>query len=1040
MRVDEKYNVNLTNYSSAEQELINFQNTLDSLSNSDSVRREEIRTAMQSFKDTVNSNLIEIKSEEWGKQVSVRGGEYYGQVAFGEVKTGGAISFMSTDEGDDTGLYLHMLVTTTCHEIDGFVYVYSDGHIVFFDGALYPNESRWATNFFQQRIFTSCKNLGTEDQAANSNLVSQSALLFPEKFTAAHRQRGHSGIYFILVYDIDKFPNGIPELTARFKGYNQVYDPRIDATTYSNNAALCLAAYITDTNIGAGYTLEDLDLESLSTAADVCDERVILQNGAGENRYECNGVFEASSSNDHKKIMQEMALAMGGYICNSGGKWRFYAGAYSTPVVDLDESDLRSGMKITAKPGKDSILNRIKGQYRGDLTDWEWGDYPPIQNSFYIDIDGEELEAVYDFAFVSSSSQCQRIAKIKLEEARQWIQVEAEFCMKMYQAICGENVTITNERMGWEQKPFRIIDYSFNSQFLDSGEIITIRAVLRETAAGIFDWNNGEETIIDLAPNTQLPDPTKLPIPQNLTLSSGTAELDIRTDGTVFSRIYLTWDATTNPFVLTDGSWFVQYKKSSEEIWRTSGYIDGEQNSHWILDLADGELYDVRVRAETNFKGEWAVAAGYLVLGKQEKPSTPSNLRASTSKKGILLEWDGITDLDLSYYEIRRGATFVSGVYVDVTTSTSYLIPTQASGHYYFTLAAKDTSKIYSDAIAVEVVIIGPGRVGNLKGVVIYNMVQLSWDAPTGWSFPIKEYKIYRGNTFGSATYLGSVSATLKALQEFLSGTYTYWVTAVDEYGNESLESGVTLVVDAPPFFQLFDKQDIDFTTAITLTNILIEDGTLLAPVNTTETWQEHFVDNSFATPQAQIDAGYPLYIEPATLGNGIFESVIDYGGSLGAVIIGLSISSSWIDGSGEVIPTISYSADGSSYTDGQVGSYQIIGTSFRYVKIKLAVAADDRASIVRISSAIVTLQVKRTRDEGTLSAISTDASGTEIIPNYTFLDVFEGSIKLLPQGSTAAIASYAVVENAVKVFLWNTSGVRISGTVAWSLEGIIGE
>jgi hypothetical protein len=34
---------------------------------------------------------------------------------------------------------------------------------------------------------------------------------------------------------------------------------------------------------------------------------------------------------------------------------------------------------------------------------------------------------------------------------------------------------------------------------------LSIDLVLRETASGVFDWSSGEETAIDLAPNTMLP-------------------------------------------------------------------------------------------------------------------------------------------------------------------------------------------------------------------------------------------------------------------------------------------------------------------------------------------------------------------------------------------------------------------------------------------------------------------------------------------------------------------------------------------------------
>jgi hypothetical protein len=45
-------------------------------------------------------------------------------------------------------------------------------------------------------------------------------------------------------------------------------------------------------------------------------------------------------------------------------------------------------------------------------------------------------------------------------------------------------------------------------------------------------------------------------------------------------------------------------------------------------------------------------------------------------------------------------------------------------------------------------------------------------------------------------------------------------------------------------------------------------------PVNTTETWADHFVNNSWTSPSAQISAGYPYYIQP-TLGTSYYEEVL---------------------------------------------------------------------------------------------------------------------------------------------------------------------
>ncbi len=1036
--VDDKYSYNANLIGMANIQISWLEAELESLSYDQKDRREVLRQSIQMMKDNTNAMLLEIEASEWGRQVSVRGAEGYGQVCYGEVKTGGLISFMSADEGD-SGNYIHVYVTVACHEIDGFQFVYLDGNVVELAGGIYPNGSQWSVNDYPNLVFVSCRSLGDVDQVANSDLVGQSAALFPNKWTSSHRQRGLAGVYLIMMYDAVAFPNGEPEIAVKFKGKNDIYDPRDASTGWSNNAALCLANYLCDATVGLGYNWAEIDEDSLMQAADDCDEWVTLKDGSTEKRYTCNGVFAASNSNNHKQIIEQLELAMAGHVVWSGDKWFFFSGKYRAPVLNLTEADLRSAIKIVTKPSKREVFNGVKGQHRGDLTSWEWADFPPVTNSTYKTQDGERLWLEQNYSFVSSSSQAQRISKILLELSRQWIEVEVTVTPIVLQAIAGDNITLTLEWSGWSSKPFRVQTLQILEENTDEGPVITCQLRLREIASGCFDWANGEETKIDLAPNTQLPDPRKLPTPQNLTLTSGTDELDIRSDGTVFSRVKVTWDSTTNPYILTDGVYRIQYKKSIEANFRDYGTIDGTLTNCWILDVADGVAYDVRIRAETSGgKSPWATKTGYVVTGKLELPSAPSNLIATMDKKGILLSWTGISDLDLAGYEIRSGATFGAGSYVDITRSTSYLIPTQAAGLHNYAVAAKDTSKLYSDAVAVSLQVVAPSAVRSLRGLVLNNMVQLAWSEPTSYSFPVKEYQIRKGATFAAAEVLGSVSATLKTIQEFLAGTYTYWVVGVDEHGNFGTEASITLLVDAPPLFELIADRLIDFATAITLTNCAVDAGALVAPVNTTETFQDHFDDNTWATPQAQIDAGYPIYAQPSSTSVGTFESVIDFGATISSVMIRLSYVGEWADGDGSITPRISYSPDNSTWTNGTDGAAQIIGSSFRYVKIRFVVDGDDDSSIASITEARVRLEVKSSSETGVTAAVSTDATGTLVVFAGTFLDIFEGSFQPAYQGSNAYIPSYTVVGNEVRVFLWNTSGARVSGNVSWSVNGII--
>lgn len=1023
------------------EEIAKFTKWLNQNPGADEQERTNYNQAIlfvQADVDRLEQSILPIDQKEWGQNLSIRTADPVRQVAYGECRIGGCITFATTDQ-QNTGEYLHIYITATGHEIDGFNKLYLDGNGVTFASDLYPNHALWANGKWANRVFCSARSLGTSSQAANSDLVGQSELHFADKWTSAHRQRGCSGVYLIMLYDFALFPNGLPEIAIKGKWKNDIYDPRDDSTGWTDNAALCLANYLMDAEFGLGCAPSEIDMDSLEIAADICDEVVTNRDGSTEKRYAANGAFQASRSNNHKDILQALCDAMGGYIGYSSGKWRFYAGAWRAPVAHFTEGDLRSGLSIKAKPSKRDVVNAVRGKYRGSKSFWTWTDYPPVRNSFYQDEDGERLWLEQDLLFTTSPAACQRIAKIRLEESRQPIEITADFSLAAMNVLVGENVTLTLERLGFDAKEFVVTEWQCNPNISASAGAPFIRLRLRETAAGVFDWNNGEETTVDLAPNTNLPELVAPKTPTGLTLESGTEHLDIRTDGTVFTRIYVYWDATTNPAMLTGGRWEVQYKKTIEDPvsarWRAGGYVDGENSNHYILDVADGEMYDVRVRAITLVLGEWAMVTGHLVIGKTAPPAAPTNFRAVLTTRGVELSWDAVPELDVSYYEIRLGSTWAGSTLIEKTAATSYLWAAQTTGGYTVLLAAKDTSGNYSDAVAVSLDVDAPSAPRNITAQVVNNMITLRWDAPATHSFPIREYRIYK-RVSGIDELLGSVNANIKTLMEFTAGVYTYVIRAVDTYGNEGAPGSITIYVDPPPMFELLSDVILEPTDATT-TNAIIDGEYLVMPIDPTQTVQSHFEDNSWDTPQDQIDAGFPIFIQPAIALPANVTHVIDYGATVAGCLISLSFVGEWVDGDGTVTPTIGYSTDGTTYTD-TVDVSQVYSDSFRYVRVQWDVEGDDTSSIYRLSQCRLRLEVRPEEQEGAVSCASSDSGGTTITFTKPFLDVFEDSIQLSFRGSSAYIPSYSIAGNVVSVYLWTTGGARASGTVTYRVRGLV--
>lgn len=1033
-KVDDSYLYNLQAQALADRQTQDLENWFDSIEDPSSDIKAFYDQTLSAINTGLANTLIDIDSQEWGQNISVRSSDAPQQVCYGSCRLGGTVSFLSANQGD-TGRWLHIFVTYAGHEIDRVTDLYLDGEKVSFPSTTDGNGrklfgqasvgSKW-----ENLVFLSAISRGEADQVANSDLVGQSAALFPGKWTSVHRQRGSAGIYLILLYDLEVFKNGIPEIAIEGQWKNDIADPR-SSTGYSNNAALCLANYMQDTKFGPGISSSYFDDANLIYAANACDDL----------NYTINGQFQASRGYGHQAVIADMARAMAGDAVWTGSKWLLYPGKWRAPSLTLDETHLRGAVRLLSKPSKRDIFNAVQGRYRTDKTYWELSDYPIVKNDLYESQDGERIIQQVDLPFTTSALQAQKIAKILLEDSRQWITIDAEFSVEAIQLEAGDNVNITNDRFGFDAKAFKVIKSTpLPKTDSEGGPVLHCQLTLKETASGIYDWNDGDETTIDLAPNTDLPDPSYVIPPENLTIESGTEHQYLRADGTVFSRAYLQWSPTVDPFVLTGGMFEIQYRRTDLSTgWIHAGLVDGAQSNFYVLDLKDGEYYDFRVRAITRYKSAWTTELNHFFIGKTANPSTPTNFTVTIRQGGIFLEWEPIADLDVAAYEVRVGASWSTGTRIETTDGTSFFWKLQQAASYSFWLRAIDTSGNYSNSISNVLDVQAPGKPTDLQGVAVYNMVKLFWLAPTTGTFAIAKYNVRKGPVFSSAELLGSASATFKTFFEATAGTYTYWVTAVDEAGNESLPARLDLKVDAPPLFVLKSNQVLTLSDAVTLTNCVNEDETFVLPVITGRTYQEHFTDNSWTTPEDQINAGYPRYIQPTTTDTSVLEFKVDFGETITGTLINLFYVAEWIDGSGDLELTLSYSADDVSYTDA-VDITQVFGDTFRYVKVKFTVDGDDDTSLLVLSQIRLVLDIKQTRDRGTLSAVHTDASGTLIVTNLTFLDIDEDSISLTPVGSSARYASFTISGNDVSVFLWDNSGARVSGDVRWELEGVISD
>jgi hypothetical protein len=589
-----------------------------------------------------------------------------------------------------------------------------------------------------------------------------------DKWTSKHKLSGRCYSVVSLGYNTDIWKGGVPNVTAIIKGKNNIYDDRTSSTGWTDNAALCAADYLMDSDWGMGVAQSDVNLTQLNTAANECDEQVSVDTSQSQNsftftadqntdiftlddkhlwmvgdvvqltttgtlpsglltstdyyviridetniqiasnlanaragtalnfgspgsgtltvtrqsqlRYTANGFVEKDKS--HGDILRDLLTSMAGWVVPPGEQWDIHAGAHTSSVMTLDEDDLVGQLNIQTRLERPELFNAVRGVYRGPATQWQPTDLPPITNSTYESEDnGVRLWKDVRLPFTASPHAGERLMKIELERARQQISVTYPAGIRASQLRPGDTVSIDNTRMGWSGKLFFVTDMSpLKVNDDDAGNpVLQVDLLLRETASNVFDWNQ-EETTVDPAPDSNLPDPfARLTKPSNVTATADSTTYLVTNDGTIIQRILLEWDAVEDARVTR---YEVQWKLSTENNWQQDTLGD---TAYYIQPLQDDTTYDVRIRSSSAFSNSlWVYVSGGVSVPKLT-PTVPDitglqiddDISSGTNYGGkdLKVEWTPVSEEAKNFIkdykiEVLHGATSKRIEYV---TSPAYI-------------------------------------------------------------------------------------------------------------------------------------------------------------------------------------------------------------------------------------------------------------------------------------------------------------------------------------------------------------------------------
>lgn len=411
----------------------------------------------------------------------------------------------------------------------------------------------------------------------------------------------------------------------------------------------------------------------------------------------------------------------------------------------------------------------------------------------------------------------------------------------------------------------------------------------------------------------------------------------------------------------------------------------------------------------------------------------PSELQYVIHSSFIRLTWVPPTISGIFGYEVRRGTNWDSADFVVRTTSTfADLIPFIGLSETYMVKTVNESGDLSSESVSVVVNIVPPGQV-TIDAKVIDNNILLKWTDSVG-SFAVDYYEIKTGSTV-----IGRVKGNFATYFEVISGTYPYSITPYDIAGNAGVENTVELAIAQPPDYVLQDDRISALTG--TRTNALLLDGPRLLVNWASETYENHFVSRGWASPSAQVAAGFPIFIQPAAL-TGSYEEVIDFGVTLANVIATIRYNTLAITPSDPIttIVKMAVSTDGISYSAFSTAPSQFI-PSVRYLKYRFEFTGANTKALMEVSNINILVTVKRENDGGEITAVSTDATGTVVNFHKAFKDVESITATVKSAGGVfTAIIDFVDVPNptSFKIYVYDGAGARATKTVEWKARGVV--
>lgn len=443
----------------------------------------------------------------------------------------------------------------------------------------------------------------------------------------------------------------------------------------------------------------DLPLDDFITAANVCDEQVLIGGVLGP-RYTVDGVV--FTDEDQRGVLAKLAKQMAGTLC--GTTWGIRAGAYTAPIMALSDTDIVGGMSYTSGASEGDIFNGVTGRAILPANGYAASDFSPYQNTNLVTADGQELWVNMDFDFQIDQHRIHNLCRIYTEERRNAFTIKADFSLKAWPLAVGDRVSFTSALLGQTNKVYKVMEKGASPSS-------PVSLVLKEDDWAIYDMADAPTT--DETPNTSLPSPFTVPIPTNLDIVESLYE----TSGSsgVKVKATVTWSAANDGNIQDyELAWKPSYEAEYSSVLSINTTAEAS-------DIKDG-IYEFKVRARNHLGlfSNWSGVVAKEIFGLTTAPAAVSNLTVSSMSGLARCTWDSTTDLDVKiggwveirYSTLSTGATWENAITLPdgrVTGDSTQVFLPLATGTYFakFIDSSLNFSTTAASFVATEALVTG---------------------------------------------------------------------------------------------------------------------------------------------------------------------------------------------------------------------------------------------------------------------------------------------------------------------------------------------